>query len=78
MRLLQVDPLMAERLATWAVWAVINSHRRMEWYLGAQRRKEWPKWQVPDNREVSVLVLGSGVMGGAVAQALGKLGAHQD
>ena len=67
---------MAERMATWVVWAVINSHRQMEYYLATQKQKKWPKVQLPDNAQVSVLVLGCGTMGGAAALAVKNLGAH--
>ena len=67
---------MAERMATWVVWAVVNSHRRMEDFLRCQARKEWPqRYAIPDNRDVAVLVLGTGSMGGASAKALHALGA---
>jgi hypothetical protein len=36
--LFQVDPLMAQRMATWVVWGVINYQRKMEDYAAAQRR----------------------------------------
>jgi phosphoglycerate dehydrogenase-like enzyme len=70
----QVDPLMAQRMATWVVWATINAHRKMDEYSCAQRKKEWPRLPVPDNKGISILVLGSGVMGGAAATALHQLG----
>jgi hypothetical protein len=70
----QVDPLMAQRMATWVVWAAINCHRKMDDYKHAQSKKEWPRLSVPDNKGVSILVLGSGVMGGASAAALKLLG----
>lgn len=38
MLLLQVDPLMAQRMATYVVWGVINYQRKMEEYAAAQRR----------------------------------------
>lgn len=72
--LFQVDHVMAERMATWVAWAIINSHRRLDWYLQSQQRKEWPKLQLPDNGEVRVIVLGNGVMGSASALALKQLG----
>ena len=68
---------MAERMATWVVWAVINSHRQMEYYLAMQKQKKWPKMQLSDNAQVSVLVLGCGTMGGAAALAVKNLGAHE-
>ena len=70
----QVDPLMAERMATWVVWAVIHCVRRLDYYLDCQQHRAWPKLQLPDNRDVSVIVLGNGVMGHASAAALQELG----
>jgi glyoxylate/hydroxypyruvate reductase len=71
---MQVDPLMAQRMATWVTWAVINTHRRLEEYRHSQQSKEWTQLHVPDNADVSVLVLGRGVMGTASALALHQLG----
>lgn len=34
----QVDPLMASRMATWVVWGVINWQRKMDAYAEAQTR----------------------------------------
>jgi len=73
-----IDPLMAERMATWVLWGVINSQRRCDAYAVAQRQRRWGKdienYRNIDNAELRVGVMGLGVMGGAVADALVKMG----
>ncbi|GBF95182.1 glyoxylate hydroxypyruvate reductase A [Raphidocelis subcapitata] len=73
-----VDPRMAERMATWVVWGVINWQRRFEAYLEAQRAARWDLGiegrTNRDNCDVSVGVMGFGVMGRATAEALAALG----
>ncbi|KXZ47624.1 hypothetical protein GPECTOR_34g783 [Gonium pectorale] len=73
-----VDPLMAQRMATWVMWAVINFQRRMDAYARAQAESRWDKkienlkpW---DNGEVRVGILGYGVMGQAAARLLAAAG----
>lgn len=68
---------MAERMATWVAWAVINAHRKMDALARGQADREWmhDKLPVPDNGDVRVTVLGRGVMGLASAQQLHNLGA---
>ena len=71
---LQIDPCMTVQMATWVTWAVTNTHRRMDDYAASQAAKQWPKLPVPENKHVNVLMLGSGVLGGAAADALHNLG----
>ncbi|EFJ41542.1 hypothetical protein VOLCADRAFT_119666 [Volvox carteri f. nagariensis] len=73
-----VDPLMAQRMATWVMWAVINFQRKMDLYGKAQAERRWDKkienlkpW---DNGEVRVGILGYGVMGQATARLLAAAG----
>eukprot|EP00775_Hariotina_reticulata_P004821 gene4821-5068_t len=74
----QVDPLMAQRMATWVLWGVINWQRRMEQYYEAQRNCHWDLTielrANRDNAEVAVGVLGLGVMGQATCRQLVSLG----
>lgn len=65
-----VDPAMSAAMAETAAWAVLGLHRRFFDYAAQQARREWR--QHPQRRadEVSVLVLGAGQMGGAVAARL--------
>jgi len=74
-----VDPLMAQRMATWVLWAVINTQRRMDAYLNAQRRGAWDqavegRGQSWDNSDVRVGVMGRGVMGSGTARLLHAAG----
>ncbi|WIA43532.1 hypothetical protein OEZ86_009989 [Tetradesmus obliquus] len=62
-----VDPLMAQRMATWVVWGVISWQRKMEDYAAAQRSCQWAvdieaRGSNRDNAEVAVGVMGLGVM----------------
>ncbi|KAG2446665.1 hypothetical protein HYH02_008235 [Chlamydomonas schloesseri] len=73
-----VDPLMAQRMATWVMWAVVNFQRKMDAYARAQAERRWDKtienlkpW---DNGEVRVGILGYGVMGQAAAALLRAAG----
>lgn len=73
-----IDPLMAERMATWVLWGVINIQRKCDAYFEAQRHLQWDKgienFRNIDNAECHVGVMGAGVMGGAVIDILKKLG----
>lgn len=73
-----VDPLMAERMATFCVWAVTNIQRKCDAYYQAQMESRWDKsvenYKNVDNHEISVGVMGLGVMGGKVAETLSMLG----
>ncbi|PSC71738.1 Glyoxylate hydroxypyruvate reductase A [Micractinium conductrix] len=73
-----IDPLMSERMATWVLWGVINCQRKCDAYMVAQRAARWDKgvenFRNVDNRELRVGVMGLGVMGGATADTLLKLG----
>lgn len=68
---------MAERMATWVVWAVITGHRSMDAYVAGQNERRWMHQQLPfpDNGDVRVTVMGRGVMGLASARQLQLLGA---
>jgi glyoxylate/hydroxypyruvate reductase A len=73
-----IDPLMAERMATWVLWGVINIQRKCDAYFEAQRHSKWDKsienFRNIDNAELRIGVMGAGVMGGAVIETLKKLG----
>ncbi len=73
-----IDPLMAERMATWVLWGVINIQRKCDAYFEAQRQSKWDKrienFRNIDNPELNVGIMGAGVMGGAVIDTLKKLG----
>lgn len=73
-----VDPLMAERMATFCLWAVTNIQRKCDEYYRAQMESKWDKsienYKNIDNHEVSIGVMGLGTMGGKVASTLSMLG----
>lgn len=73
-----IDPLMAQRMATWVLWGVINVQRRCDEYWHAQLKKNWDKgienFRNVDNSELRVGVMGMGVMGSAVTDLLVQLG----
>lgn len=72
------DPSMGRRMATWVVWAVINTSRRMDEYLEGQHNKQWLKhlesFNNRDNGTISIGIMGLGVMGRETANALNALG----
>ena len=73
-----VDPLMAERMATFCIWAVTNIQRKCDEYYIAQHESRWDKsiedYKNRDNEEMRVGVMGLGVMGRKVAESLVMLG----
>lgn len=72
------DASMGRRMATWVVWAVINTSRKMDVYLDGQHSKEWLKqtegFNNRDNDTISVGIMGLGTMGRETADALTALG----
>lgn len=72
-----IDPLMAERMATWVLWGIINIQRKCDGYYKAQRHHIWDKklenHKSIDNQDLRVGIMGLGVMGGAVADCLVNL-----
>jgi glyoxylate/hydroxypyruvate reductase A len=69
-----VHPDLTMRLTEYAVLHVLMCHRRQRLYDAQQRGRVWKANDQPAASEVSVGVMGIGVIGGAVAQALADLG----
>ena len=73
-----VDPLMADRMATFCVWATMNFQRKCDEYFRAQLECRWDKsvenYKNIDNHEMRVGVMGLGLMGAKVAKTLAGLG----
>jgi len=69
-----VDPAMTTAMVETALWAVLSLHRGFFAYAQAQREGRWAQHAQRRADEVSVLVLGQGEMGGAVAAALTQQG----
>jgi glyoxylate/hydroxypyruvate reductase A len=70
-----VDPLAAQRLAQYVLWAVLHVSRRMEECADAQRRSVWDSsLRGADAGDTRVGVMGLGAMGAAAAEALARNG----
>ena len=68
------DSAMADEMAAYAIHWVVHFHRRMDRYLELQKVPEWRPIRTVDARNYSVGVLGFGVMGRRVGEALARLG----
>jgi glyoxylate/hydroxypyruvate reductase A len=69
-----VDPAMSAAMAETALWAVLGLHRRFFDYAAQQTQSQWFSHAQRRADEVSVLVLGAGQMGAAVASRLQAMG----
>jgi glyoxylate/hydroxypyruvate reductase A len=69
-----VDPDLTGRMTEYVVWQVLHHLRRGPAYVGLQRRRLWRDLEQPAAREVTVGIMGLGVMGSAAAEALLRLG----
>jgi glyoxylate/hydroxypyruvate reductase A len=69
-----VHPDLTMRLTEYAVLHVLMCHRRRRLYDAQQRHRIWKAHDQPSASEVSVGVMGLGVIGSTVAQALAGLG----
>ncbi len=69
-----VDPVMNTAMAETALWAVLSLHRGFFSYAQQQRNMLWRQLGQRLASEVSVLVLGQGQMGRAVAARLAQQG----
>lgn len=69
-----VHPDLTMRLTEYAVLHVLMCHRRQRLYDAQQRSRVWKAHDQPAASEVSVGIMGVGVIGHAVAQALAGLG----
>lgn len=68
------DPAMADEMAAYAVHWVVHFHRRMDAYLELQAVPEWRPIRTVDAHGFPVGMLGYGVMGRTVGEALARLG----
>ena len=68
------DPAMAAEMAAYAVHWVVHFHRRMATYLELQTVSEWRPIRTVDAHGFPVGILGYGVMGRTVGEALTRLG----
>ena len=68
------DPGMADEMAAYAIHWVVHFHRRMDTYLELQAASEWSPIRTVDAHGFPVGILGYGVMGRRVGEALARLG----
>lgn len=68
------DPAMADEMAAYAIHWVVHFHRRMDSYLDLQDLPEWRPIRTVDAHGFPVGMLGCGVMGRRVGEALTGLG----
>jgi len=69
-----VDPMLGAAMAETALWATLALHRGFFAYQQRQREGQWRQHRQRRAEDVSVLVLGRGEMGQAVAARLRPLG----
>lgn len=69
-----VDPLMAQRMATYVAAAVLRHHRRLDVYQARQATADWTTLDCPDAQALTIGLLGLGTMGRSAARALTALG----
>src|SRR5438034_8732283 len=67
-------PDLTSRVTEYVVLHVLMHHRRQRLYDAQQRQRLWRSHEQPAASEVSVGVMGLGVIGSNVADALGRLG----
>jgi glyoxylate/hydroxypyruvate reductase A len=65
---------MARRMAEYVLAEILRRQRNLDAYLEQQRRQEWRILPQPDAGDISVGIMGLGVLGGAVARTLASLG----
>ncbi|MQX38181.1 2-hydroxyacid dehydrogenase [Roseospira navarrensis] len=64
------DAGMAPQMVEWMLHGVLRFHRRFDDYARAQAAGRWERLSVPPASDVRVGLMGLGVLGGAVAEAL--------
>ncbi|MDX2103968.1 MAG: glyoxylate/hydroxypyruvate reductase A [Alphaproteobacteria bacterium] len=69
-----VDPLQADEMVAFALWAVVEQHRDLARYRAAIQQQEWLFQPQTSMRSRRVGVLGLGAMGGKLAARLAALG----
>ena len=69
-----VDPLQADEMVAFAIWAVVDQHREMAFYRSEVVARRWTFRPQQSMRNRCVGVLGLGSMGGVLAARLALLG----
>jgi glyoxylate/hydroxypyruvate reductase A len=71
-----VDPDLTARMTEWVVMNVLMHHRQVHAHADNQRRAVWGTLPQPAAKDVSIGIMGLGVLGRAAAEALMALGFH--
>lgn len=69
-----VDPVMAQRMAEYCLYATLRFHRQFDLYERQLAQARWQRHQHLDPPEVGVGVMGLGAIGGTVVRLLRQLG----
>src|SRR5262249_58225694 len=69
-----VDPDLTMRMTEYVVLHVLMHHRRQRLYDAQQRQRLWREHEQPAARDVSVGIMGLGVLGVSAARMLRQLG----
>src|SRR5262249_40790347 len=69
-----VDPDLTMRMTEYVVLHVLRHHRRQRLYDAQQRQRLWREHEQPAARDVSVGIMGLGVLGVSAARMLRQLG----
>lgn len=69
-----VDPDLTGRMVEYVVWQVLHHHRRGPEYARQQAQRRWRELRQPAARDVTVGIMGLGVLGCAAAESLARLG----
>jgi len=69
-----VDPDLTARMTEYVVWQVLHHHRRGFAYSRQQKQHVWFEFDQPAARDVTVGIMGFGVMGRDAAEVLVRLG----
>lgn len=69
-----VDPDLTGRMTEYVAWQVLHHTRRADEYRHLQRQHRWNEVVQPAARDVTVGIMGMGVMGSAAAEVLRHIG----
>lgn len=69
-----VDPDLTARMSEYVVWQVLHHHRQGPAYQRQQQNREWKELRQPAAPEVTVGMLGTGVLGQDAARLLRRIG----
>ena len=71
-----VDPNLTARMSEYVAWQVLHHHRQGLAYARLQAKRRWDEQRQPAASEVTVGIMGLGVLGRDAAEVLVRLGFH--